>query len=360
MQYLKKKEQPEFLTSYLKHNFTSFLDSTFNELDMAVFAFLSYFDFKNFFLKNNKLYIKDLFDASKIDTLLNTNNKNKEVLSFFTALCSSPRFREVEILDYMQINNRKLIEQFGAVTFLLPNKILVISYRGTNTTLTGWKEDFNIAYHDIMPSQVTALDYLNKTLIKFDCVTYLVGHSKGGALALYTYLNANKDAMKIKGVYLFDSPGIEDVNLNTLKEKGIIKKYIPTKSIVGMLFDTSSFSKIVKTDASLIDSHSLLKWEINGNKFKSAPSLDKKIESLNDSLSHYIHDKSFKERKLVVDLFYGLLKEISTDDLNEITLKDKKKLRTLRKKYQNLDENSKIIAKTFLKEIIGTILKGLI
>ena len=40
------------------------------------------------------------------------------------------------------------------------NEEVIISYRGTDDTLVGWKEDFNIVWQDQIPAQKDALVYI--------------------------------------------------------------------------------------------------------------------------------------------------------------------------------------------------------
>lgn len=41
--------------------------------------------------------------------------------------------------------------QFAAVSFLLPDGSVFIAYRGTDTSLVGWKENFNMCYLETVP-----------------------------------------------------------------------------------------------------------------------------------------------------------------------------------------------------------------
>ena len=47
--------------------------------------------------------------------------------------------------------------QFAAVTFLRAES--VVAFRGTDTSLVGWKEDFNMSYLESVPAQVRAAEY---------------------------------------------------------------------------------------------------------------------------------------------------------------------------------------------------------
>ena len=76
--------------------------------------------------------------------------------------------------------------QFAAVSFLLPDKSVFVAFRGTDTSLVGWKEDFNMSYLEAVPAQVRAAEYTAE--IARVCRWHKLrigGHSKGGNLSVY-------------------------------------------------------------------------------------------------------------------------------------------------------------------------------
>lgn len=63
------------------------------------------------------------------------------------------------------------------MTFHLPNQIDYIAFRGTDASFVGWKEDFNLCFQENIPSQISALNYVNN--YKTNHKLILGGHSKG-------------------------------------------------------------------------------------------------------------------------------------------------------------------------------------
>ena len=106
-------------------------------------------------------------------------------VSLFQALGESRRFGGMALSDYVNHLDPTEEEQFSAVTVALGNGIRYLAYRGTDSTLVGWKEDFNMTFLIPVPAQREGLDYLNYVARKRRGALMLGGHSKGGNLAVY-------------------------------------------------------------------------------------------------------------------------------------------------------------------------------
>lgn len=65
---------------------------------------------------------------------------------FYHAVASNPRFSDIEMGTFLEQFDGEEQTQFAAVTYLLPSGALVVAYRGTDDSLVGWKEDFNMAF----------------------------------------------------------------------------------------------------------------------------------------------------------------------------------------------------------------------
>lgn len=140
----------------------SFLQDDFNEIDNLILARLSYFPFDH------------ILKEEEIDTLENLYQKfcfldwekekilQKEDLDLFPALANSRRFGKLEIGYYQNTISPEDEKQFSAITIFLPNNTMVLSYRGTDNTIIGWKDDFNMSFKSHVASQLDAIDYLEK------------------------------------------------------------------------------------------------------------------------------------------------------------------------------------------------------
>lgn len=75
----------------------------------------------------------------------------ERIKSILVALAASPRFRFLSLQDYLSIFDKKTSNQFAAITFVYnsknaQNEFAYIGFRGTDTSITGWRENFNMAY----------------------------------------------------------------------------------------------------------------------------------------------------------------------------------------------------------------------
>lgn len=53
-------------------------------------------------------------------------------------------------------------KQFAAITFWLDDGNAVIAFRGTDQTLAGWREDFNMSFCESIPAQKEAVKYVEE------------------------------------------------------------------------------------------------------------------------------------------------------------------------------------------------------
>ena len=98
--------------------------------------------------------------------------------------------------------------QFAAMTFTAKKQFTYVGFRGTDTSLAGWKENFNMAFADAVPAQHQALRYLEAIAAKTTGPLYVGGHSKGGNLAEYAALKAAPEIQaRIERVFIHDGPG---------------------------------------------------------------------------------------------------------------------------------------------------------
>ena len=127
------------------------------------------------------------------------------------ATAHAVRYKDLAVTDIVINNDPEAEKQFGAITILLPNNTLYISYLGTDDMLFSWKEDFNMTFMDTIPSQIDGLAYLNHIAEKFPKYKMLLGgHSKGGNIAMFAALSADKSIQeRIISIDNFDGPGFD-------------------------------------------------------------------------------------------------------------------------------------------------------
>ena len=335
---------------YLQDNNKTFKESSFNNIDSLILAYLSYFHFPNTLTR-----LKDL-DISKTTKV----EKNRE---FIKRVVTSNRYKDIESCFYVEDTNDLIEKQFSAVTFLLPNNTMYISFRGTDSTLTGWKEDFNMAFMLPVPAQKEALNYVEKITKLIPRKFYIGGHSKGGNLAVYAGCNlSNNLSTRIIKIYSHDGPGfikefLTTSNYQSIKDK--IEKIVPSSSIIGMLLYTNENYKIIKSSARGILEHDPFSWLINENNFIILKNLSDGTVFTNKVINDFLSSLSKKEREIFIDSLFTVLKSTNLTTLDEISKNFIVKLPNILIAIYKLDDvNKKYIIKT-IKALIKSCLTNL-
>ena len=83
------------------------------------------------------------------------------------AAVRSRRFGEIEICMYRDMLIPEQETQFAAMTFLLDDGSMFLAFRGTDNSLVGWKEDFNMTFQQTIPAQRLALQYVREMAAEY-------------------------------------------------------------------------------------------------------------------------------------------------------------------------------------------------
>lgn len=189
------------------------------------------------------------------------------------------RFQEMKVVAAVRVYEKAPAVQFEAATFLLPDGKIVVLFKGTDDTLTGWKEDFDILTKKGIPSNSLSIEYLEKAANNFDGNIIVCGHSKGGFIAQYAALYSSKEVRdRIEVVYNDDGPGFWDYSyLESETYAEMLPKYrhfVPQSSFIGMMLAHDNDYEIIKSNQILGPlQHDLNSWQFSGKKLVRAEEL---------------------------------------------------------------------------------------
>lgn len=189
----------------------SFRQSPFNEVDGAILAKLSYLPLERVLEQGSMVPISIADAAKKLFALPNINGSfmRKEDSPLLSALAESPRFCNMGLFACMNRFDPESQTQFFAMTIRLSESELYVAFRGTDNTLVGWKEDFNMCFVCPVPAQKLAVEYLESTVKNSVGRITVGGHSKGGNLAVYAAAFASPAAqLRVQKVYNYDGPAL--------------------------------------------------------------------------------------------------------------------------------------------------------
>ena len=198
----------------------TFEQSPFNEVDNVILAQLAYVNFRDIIPSPEEKRSITLKEASQMFFDMYTENELKQDKSFISEApflmkkaAASKRFGNLILSNYVDTVDETLEKQFGAFHIRISPKHTYVVFRGTDDTLVGWKDDFNMSFIMPVPSQEAAVEYINSTCQYIRGRLYIGGHSKGGNLAIYSAVKCSERVRKkIDCVYNNDGPGF-DVNM---------------------------------------------------------------------------------------------------------------------------------------------------
>lgn len=242
----------------------SFEEVGFNQMDAMLFACLVYLPIKSF--SENKSY-KDF--VSYAYTFYKDDYSGVMKPSSFALLNkikTSKRYENIIISNFKNIRNNDT--QFGAMSVRF-NDNLLIAFKGSDSSLISWIENLRLNYQYPTYTQSKGIKYAKDNILDSDKNVYLVGHSKGGNLAMCAGMEIPSGLRdKVKVIYNFDGPGFlkkeYDKKFNLIKEK--VVNIVPTGSVVGMCLYNDNF-KSVKSKDLAFGEHYPVGWGVFGEFF---------------------------------------------------------------------------------------------
>lgn len=76
-------------------------------------------------------------------------------------MAQTERFCNAQLFGYINDISKEEQSQFSVVCVRLDDKSIYVSFSGTDNTIVGWRENFNMGYLSETPGQLKAVDYLN-------------------------------------------------------------------------------------------------------------------------------------------------------------------------------------------------------
>lgn len=302
------------ILAYLGGEFQTFVERPLCEVDSLVLACLSYYRLPEEFSAARTpegMALTDLFCAERFEAMTRGLWDPEGLVQLLTAAVASPRLRGMRVCGYVDEFDEVAEKQFSAVTLRLPGGGAYVSFRGTDNTLVGWREDFNMAFETGVPSQLAAVDYLCRAAREVDGPLWVGGHSKGGNLAVYAASCCPADvATRLRAVFSHDGPGF---TAETLAEPAwrdrahLVRKTVPRSSLIGMLFEQQEDYSVVASTAAGPLQHDPFSWVVEGTDFVREEGLGRGALFVDEGLNEWITSMTPVEREGFVETLFSVL-----------------------------------------------------
>lgn len=354
----------------------SFKASPFNDIDAMILSQLAGIDYTGVVPGAATVKELDMKGLDKVPLSYVSKNTNIEIpeakvdlegtpskAKLLKAVGESVRYKDILMSGFVRDTNDVEVKQFSAVTFFLSKRRRFIAYRGTDGSLTSWKENFYMAYKMPYPGVEDALTYLEKASkgLFVKCMTG--GHSKGGNFSLYAGLAGDaKIRKKVEKIYLFDAPGFceELTRFEEYEEsERKIVSYMPKGAMVGRLLYHPTRYTIVESTGTGIGQHSMFTWQVEGTSFVTAESHDEFSDKMSGFVADWAKAVDRKDRPGKIEEVFNVLGKQGIEKPEDFASLSVRKYPGFFKDILSLSAENKELFINILKESVSPeILKG--
>ena len=323
--------------------------SPFNEVDNVIFSYLSYIDFRDLKEDWKEFFdLKDLFldfcEKYSLEEIKAAGQFTERAPLLLKEMMEGERFSATKVGYYAEDFDKDKVKQFAALVFLLPDGRNYISFRGTDKTITGWKEDFLLSCQSETAGAKEAVEYFNKIAPVLEGELILGGHSKGGNFAMYAAAFCEAEYKeRIVQVYNNDGPGFREEVIQTPEFQEILPKIstiAPQSSIIGQLLSNPAKQHVIHSTAKGILQHDAMTWEAEKDSLVSSE-LDELSEYTKTTLGSWLESMDDETRESLCTTAFSLIESTKSETFIEFSGNLMKNMETIWKEMGKLPEEKK-------------------
>lgn len=360
----RSKSAATFLT-YVRERMDTFLDRPLCAIDSLVFSWLAYAhlgeDQVNACLPEG-IALHEMLRSEEFDNMFGSTWDPEGSRDLLFAVCASPRFRDARLTLFRFKTARSAEEQFAAMTFILPDGSSYVALRGTDSTIVGWKEDFNMTFLNPVPAQEEARAYLEYVASVTAGPLYVGGHSKGGNLAVYAVATCNKPCReRVVRVFSHDGPGFHrefcasDAYRNILP---IMVKTVPKSSMIGAVLSEGPDCHpiIVESGGFSLFQHNPFLWEVDVESatFVEADGFTASSRYFDSTLDAWMDKYSLAERARFVDALFDVIRVTGAKRFSDIMADRKTNVPLMLEAVEGLDPDLQQFIRDVLRSFART------
>lgn len=283
----------------------------------------------------------------------------KERVELAEAMVRSRRFASLSLSNYRSVLDKEVEKQFAAMIFSLPElDYHQLVFRGTDDSVIGWKEDFQLTYSREIPAHRSAMTFLEDHLPNLSGRTTVSGHSKGGNLALYSAVQSSTALReKIAELLLLDSPGLmksllEKPSYQELKARMTVIR--PQDSVVGVMLYWDRPAQLVAAEGIGFAQHNALSWEVDlaANDFAYEDQPTELSQRLEETFQEWIETLPKQQLKQVCDLVFDTILDSGIESLDDIGIQALPQIGQMLQEFGNLSDKQKKVLQDGFNQLL--------
>ena len=301
--------------------------SPFNEVDGLVLSELIYSDFFGCVAEDEEKVplseVRDRFwQRHTKEEVMADDSFTKMAPFLMDDMVDGARFQDTRISWFYDVVDTAADIQLAVAVFSLSDGTEFVAFRGTDSTIVGWKEDFLLSYLPETEGQRRAAAYMDAHFADADVPVRVGGHSKGGNLAVYAAVSACPAVRKrIQAVYCNDGPGFLEAFTQTEAYREMLPRIIcivPEESMIGTLLSNEAYQHVVKSTAISIIQHDGFTWQVLGPRFVEAEKRSEGSYLTETTLRQWLRGMNENDRRLFVGTLFGLLEATGAQTIPQL------------------------------------------
>ena len=340
----------------------SFRTAPFNEVDNLILSMLSFIEYRNIVpsallgtpvrLSECLRRYEENFPAGEDFGVIVPG----ETTDLFRRAASSERFSEIYAAYYVNITDEEEPMQFAAITYILPDNSVFIAFRGTDDSLAGWREDFNLSFTCPIRSQELAASYVADVASVYRGDIRIGGHSKGGNLSVYAaafvppYVQS-----RIVTAYSNDGPGFLGHVLDSAEYRAIagrVVTFVPQSSVIGMLLEHDGEYRVIEsTIHNGLFQHDPFSWSVVGPQFIHLDGLSRQGKRNDQVLRSWLSKLDSEERRKFTETLFNVLESTGAKTVSDLTEGRLNSIAVILRTFGHLDRETKDQVYEFIKRL---------
>ncbi len=285
------------------------------------------------------------------------------VMEMLRRMQDTTRFGPCRLSRYVNEISMEEECQFSAVTVALPDGSLYLAFSGTDNSVAGWKENFNLSFLSETAGQLRAVRYVEQASPFWERRMRLGGHSKGGNFAVYAAAHVAPELQqRITAVYNNDGPGFRESLLTQPVYQQVLPKVhtiLPQSSVIGRLLEHGEVYDVVESDGNGILQHDAMTWQVKGPAFCHKDALDAESVFMDRTISAWVADVDLPQRRQFVDALFAVITAAHIEDTDELTRLDLAKITALARAREGLSPESRDVLDRTLRLLLEEMYRGL-
>ncbi|MDI9497131.1 MAG: DUF2974 domain-containing protein [Bacillota bacterium] len=353
------------LCDYAAAATASFSECPFGAVDSLLLSTLSYLHLEGLVpgpdQPGRSITIRELAHPDLRPRLFIHMLEVQETGRLLEAAAGSPRFADVRLALHVDDYRPAEKQQFAALCCLTGDGHCRLVFRGTDSTLPGWRESVSLLTHRQIPAQAAASAWLAEVArLRPEALTFS-GHSKGGNLAIYAAIYAAPDvAARIRRIYVHDAPGFHD---DVLARPGCarialrVEKTMPRMAIVGLLLEQPGPpARIVRAEGFAGAQHSPFTWLIEDGDFITAAEVSPFSRAFVRGLMSWRERFNDDELERFYDALFTLIEAGGIQDFAELASAPRLPLAEVRRALETVTPDERRIFAQAIRALVASLL----